>query len=30
MQDDYFVRLLYRLRDGLAIERRDGAQVEDF
>jgi hypothetical protein len=30
VQDDHFVRLLHGLRDGLAVERRDGAQVEDF
>src|SRR5580698_1219693 len=30
VQNDDFVRLLHGLRDGLTVERRDGAQVEDF
>src|SRR5579864_8471174 len=28
VQDDDLVRLLHRLYDGFAVERRDGAQVE--
>src|ERR1700685_4594649 len=30
VQDDDFVRLLYRLRYGFAVERGDGAQIEEF
>ena len=30
VEDDDFVCLLYGLRDRFAIERGDGAQVEDF
>jgi hypothetical protein len=30
VEDDDLVCLLHGLRDGLAVERRDGAQVDDF
>jgi hypothetical protein len=30
VEDDDFVGLLYGLRDGFAVERGEGAQVEDF
>ncbi len=30
VEDDDFVCFLHGLRDGFAVERRDGTQVEDF